>query len=66
MTGGDVKKLREALGLSQRAFAKLLDVSYTTIQNAEGGKPSRTLILLIERALADGSLKISERKIKPE
>ena len=66
MTGADVKKLRESLGLSQRQFAKQLRVSNMMIQRGEAKTPSRTLVLLIERALAEGSLKMSRRKIEPE
>jgi DNA-binding transcriptional regulator YiaG len=66
MTGHDVKALREALGLSQRQFAKILKVSNMMIHRGENGTPSRTLILLIERALANGSLKLSDRKIDPQ
>ena len=66
MTGKDVRALRESLGLSQRTFAKILKVSNMTISRAEGGSPSRALVLFIERALVDGSLKLSDRKIKPE
>ena len=66
MTGADVKKLRESLGLSQRKLAKILKVSNMTISRSEVEGPSRALVLYIERALADGSLKLSDRKIKPE
>ncbi len=66
MTGADVKKLREALGLSQRKFAKILEVSNMTISRAEVEGPSRGLVLIIERAQATGLLKLSDRKIKPE
>lgn len=66
MTGHDVKALRESLGLSRREFAKALKVSHMMIYRAEAGSPSRALVLYIERALADGSLKLSDRKIKPE
>jgi DNA-binding transcriptional regulator YiaG len=66
MTGADIKKLREALGLSQRGLARILRVSNMTISRSEVEGPSRALVLIIERALADGSLKLSNRKIKPE
>ena len=66
MTGDDVRKLREALGLSQRAMGRILGVSNMTIKRGEVRGPSRELVLLIERALKDGSLKLSADKAKPE
>ena len=66
MTGADIKKLREALGLSQRKFAKILEVSNMTISRAEVEGPSRALVLIIERAQATGLLRLSDKKIKPE
>jgi DNA-binding transcriptional regulator YiaG len=66
ITGSDIKKLREALGISQRRLAEILRVSAMTIVRAERGAPSRALILYIERALSDGSLKLSDRKVDPE
>jgi transcriptional regulator with XRE-family HTH domain len=66
VTGHDVKNLRTALGWTTREFAKALGVSHMMVHRGEKGKPSRTLILLIERGLADGTLKLSNRKIKPE
>jgi DNA-binding transcriptional regulator YiaG len=62
MDKDDVRKLRESLGYSQRSFAKILKVSNMMIQRAEAKKPSRTLVLLIERALAEGLLKPSKRQ----
>ena len=66
MTGQDIKNIRSALGLSQAKFAKALKVSRMMIYRAERGVPSRALIAYIERALVDGSLKVSERKLEPE
>ena len=66
MTGQDIKNIRSALGLSQAKFAKALKVSRMMIYRAERGVPSRALIAYIERALTDGSLKVSERKLDPE
>jgi transcriptional regulator with XRE-family HTH domain len=66
MTGADVKKLRESLGLSQRRFAKILGVSNMMISRAEARGPEELLILKIERALRQGELGPSEDKIKPE
>ena len=66
MTAEDVRKLREALGLSLREMATILDVAHTTIQRAESRGPTREVVLLIQRALADGSLKLSDEKGKPE
>ena len=66
MTGADVKKLREALGLTLRDMATILGVSHSTIQRGESRGPTRELVLIIERALADGSLKLSGDKAKPE
>jgi DNA-binding transcriptional regulator YiaG len=66
MTKEDVLALRKALGLSQRQFAKILKTSDMSIARAEKNGPSRQLVLLIERALANGELKLSDRKIDPE
>jgi transcriptional regulator with XRE-family HTH domain len=66
MTGADVKKLRESLGLSQRRFAKILGVSNMMISRAEARGPEELLVLKIERALRRGELGPSEDKIKPE
>lgn len=44
MTGKQLKDLREALVMSQRDFAKLVGVSYSTISNIESG--ARTMSLL--------------------
>jgi DNA-binding transcriptional regulator YiaG len=66
VTGQDIRNLRKALGLSARQLAEILKVSRMTIVRAESGVPSRALILYIERALADGSLKLSDRKVDPE
>ena len=46
MTGEDVKALREALGLTQRAFAALAYVSASTVNRWESGKskPSRLAV----------------------
>ena len=66
MTGQDIKNIRSALGLSQAKFAKALKVSRMMIYRAERGVPSRALIAYIEQGFADGSLKVSERKLDPE
>jgi transcriptional regulator with XRE-family HTH domain len=66
MTGADIKKLRESLGLSQRQFAKKLGVSNMMISRAEARGPEELLILKIERAMRRGDLGPSEEKIKPE
>jgi DNA-binding transcriptional regulator YiaG len=65
MTGRDIKDLRNALGLSQRKLAEILNVSPMTIVRAERTGPSRALVLYIERALSEGSLKLSDRKVDP-
>ena len=44
MTGEQLRDLREALVMSQREFAKLVGVSYTTISSIESG--ARTMSLL--------------------
>jgi DNA-binding XRE family transcriptional regulator len=66
VTGKEVRDLRKSLGYSTRRFSEILKVSRMTIVRAERGTPSRALILYIERALADGSLKLSDRKVDPE
>lgn len=47
---GEIKLLREELGLSQRKLAQLLDVSHTTVQNWEKGRavPSRMKVALMK------------------
>ena len=66
VTARELKNLRELLGMSQREFAKILKVSHMTVQRGELRGPSRTLVLLIERALADGTLRLSKSKSEPE
>lgn len=44
MTGEQLRDLREALVMSQREFAALVGVSYSTISNIESG--ARTMSLL--------------------
>ena len=66
VTAKELKNLRELLGMSQRDFAKILKVSHMTVQRGELRGPSRTLVLLIERALADGTLRLSKSKSEPE
>jgi DNA-binding transcriptional regulator YiaG len=66
MTAAELRQLREKCGLSQRAFAKILKVSHMMINRAEEDGPSRALILYIERAFEDGSLKFVDQDIKPE
>ncbi|MET4561559.1 transcriptional regulator with XRE-family HTH domain [Lysinibacillus parviboronicapiens] len=44
MTGKQLQDLREALVMSQRDFAKLVGVSYSTISNIESG--ARTMSLM--------------------
>jgi DNA-binding transcriptional regulator YiaG len=65
MTGDQIRKLREGLGLSKRQFAKILKVSNMMIVRAERGTPSRALSLYIEKALEEGLFKPSDRKSKP-
>jgi DNA-binding transcriptional regulator YiaG len=65
MTGRDIKDLRNALGLSQRKLAEILKVSPMTIVRAERTGPSRALVMYIERALSEGALKLSDRKVDP-
>ena len=66
MTKEEVITLRKMTGLSQREFAKILKTSDMAISRAETKRPSRQLVLLIERALANGELKLSARKVDPE
>lgn len=44
MTGEQLRELREALVVSQREFAEMVGVSYSTISNIESG--ARTMSLL--------------------
>lgn len=44
MTGEQLRDLREALVMSQRDFAKMVGVSYSTISNIESG--ARTMSLM--------------------
>ncbi|PJO43813.1 helix-turn-helix domain-containing protein [Lysinibacillus xylanilyticus] len=44
MTGEQLRELREALVMSQREFAEMVGVSYSTISNIESG--ARTMSLL--------------------
>ena len=66
VTGDQIRKLREGLGLSKKKFADILKVSDMMIVRAERGKPSRALVLYIEKALEEGLLKPFDRKKKSE
>ncbi|MDC6266650.1 helix-turn-helix domain-containing protein [Lysinibacillus fusiformis] len=44
MTGEQLRELREALVMTQREFAEMVGVSYSTISNIESG--ARTMSLL--------------------
>lgn len=44
MTGEQLKELRGTLGLTQKEFAKMVGVGYSTIANIESG--ARTMSLL--------------------
>jgi transcriptional regulator with XRE-family HTH domain len=66
MTAKDVKDMREALGLSQREFARRLHLSHMTINRAEEFGPKRSLIAYIDAAIRNGTIKLHDHKIKPE
>lgn len=66
VTKEDFRALREALGLSQREMAEVLGVTQMTIWRSERDGPSRATIAYLERALAQGRLKLSDRKAEPE
>ena len=66
MTAKEVRSLRKALGLTQKQLGEILGVSRVTIVNAEKDGPSKALLAYIDRALAQGKLSLSDRKIKPE
>lgn len=47
----DVKELREARGLTQVKFSKLIGLAQTTISLNERGRPSAAYILAVAKAL---------------
>jgi DNA-binding transcriptional regulator YiaG len=51
MTSDEIKEIRNRLGLTQEAFARLIDVSYQTVNRWETGafKPSKLAIYKIEQ-----------------
>lgn len=51
--GENLKKLREAKGLSTREFADIADIAYSQVWTLESGQgdPSLTTLLAIARAL---------------
>jgi len=51
--GENLKKLREAKGLTTREFADIADIAYSQVWTLESGKgdPSLTTLLAIARAL---------------
>lgn len=66
MTGSDFKALRRSLGLSQREMGEILGVSWMTVLRAEQRGPTKALLAYLERALAKGKLRISDKKTEPE
>jgi DNA-binding XRE family transcriptional regulator len=66
MTGEELKKVRESLRLSQRELGKILGVSHVTILRAEKTETlSRSLVLFLQQAFEDGTLKFPEDGPKP-
>lgn len=54
MIGGNIKKLRENKGISQKGFAKIVDISYEYLNKIENGKkdnPSTKVMQKIANAL---------------
>lgn len=51
--GENLKKLREAKGLSTREFANIADIAYSQVWTLESGQgdPSLTTLLAVARAL---------------
>ena len=57
MNAADIRRLRQAEGLTQEQFARLLGVTWTTISRWENGKSQPS-------PLALSSLKKRERKVR--
>ena len=55
MTGKQIRALRDAMGLTQSAFAERVGVERNTVNRWENDLlvPSRTAVLLLERLAAD-------------
>jgi putative transcriptional regulator len=62
MTGDQIKRIREALGLSQSKFATWLGVSLSSLQDWEEGRhpPTKRAIRLLQRAEASAN-KLKDR-----
>ena len=60
MTGDQIKRIREALGLTQSKFATWLGVSLSSLQEWEEGKspPTKRALRLLEKA------EVSANKLK--
>ncbi len=54
MTGDQIKRIRESIGLTQSKFATWLGVSLTSLQDWEEGRspPTRRAIKLLQKAEA--------------
>jgi len=62
MTGDQIKRIREATGLSQSKFATWLGVSLSSLQDWEQGRqpPTQRAIRLLQKAEASGK-KLKDR-----
>ena len=62
MTGDQIKRIREALGLSQSKFAMWLGVSLSSLQDWEEGRhsPTKRAMRLLQKAEASAS-KLKDR-----
>ena len=60
-----IKELRLRTGLTQAEFAKKIPASVSTIYNAENGKASKNLILVIKSRFEEYLLKEDKPKIQP-
>ena len=60
MKAEDIKKLRNKLGLSQEKFARLLNVSYMSVNRweADKTKPSGLALLRLQE-IANGNIRIT-------
>jgi putative transcriptional regulator len=65
MTGDQIKRIREAIGLSQSKFATWLGVSLASLQDWEEGRhlPTKRAIRLLEKAEASAK-KLKDRLVK--
>jgi putative transcriptional regulator len=62
MTGDQIRRIREALGLSQSKFATWLGVSLSSLQDWEEGRhpPTKRAIRLLQKAEASAN-KLKDR-----